>query len=82
MAKKYYLRDLKKYDADNGASVVRQLEMEADMAITSPGYPIQFWKDVQLYGVDEAILYVKNGKHGNAEALAEKWKKIKGTLEK
>lgn len=76
-AKKVYLRDLQRYNREREESVVRQLEMTADMAITSPGYSIQLWRDVQLYGVDEAILYMRNGNHGDADAVSREWAAIK-----
>lgn len=59
----------------HGDCVVRELEMVSDGAITAPGYTIQFWRDVNLYGVDEAILLV--GKYGNGDKIAEGWAKIK-----
>lgn len=72
---------LKAHDAKTDDSLVRELEMAVDMAFTSPGYAIQFWQDVQLYGIWEAILYVKNGKHGNAATIQAEWDRIKIRIE-
>lgn len=68
---------LDRYDAENDTSIVRELEMEVDSCITSPGYGVQFWHDVYLYGVDEAILYIRNGNHGDWQTLAQKWEAIR-----
>lgn len=80
MKKRVFLRDLRDYDLRRDDSVVRQLEMQVDAAINEAGYRLQFWKDVALYGVDEAILYVRNGGYGNADAIAETWNRIKVRL--
>ena len=75
--RKWYLWQLQVYDWGHDTSIVRELEMTCDSVITPSSYIPQFWKDVQLYGVDEAILYVRNGKYGNADAIAEVWKRIR-----
>ena len=79
MAKRQTVRlhEMQKHDEVNRDETVRELEMIADGAITSSGYPVQFWQDVQLYGVDEAILYVRNGKHGNADIISKAWEEIR-----
>lgn len=74
---KWTLQRLEDYDINNDTSIVRELEMTADAAIDVPGYSIQFWHDVALYGIDEAILYVKNQNVGDAGQLLEKWNEIK-----
>ena len=38
---------------------VRHLEMLVDRVATNPGISIQFWSDVRLYGVDEAVTYLR-----------------------
>lgn len=63
--KKYYSRELRKIDLSQGKSLVRELEMSVDCAVNDSMYSLQFWRDCELYGIDEAILYVKNGNHGN-----------------
>ena len=75
------LRALMEHDRIHGDCIVRQFEMATDMLLTSPGYQLQFWQDVRLYGVREAILYVKNGEHGDWEAIQREWDLIKDRLE-
>lgn len=74
---KVFKRMMDKHDRENDDCIVRQLEMCVDNTIITPGYSIQFWRDVALYGVEEAILYLRNGKHGNADVLAKEWEEIK-----
>jgi len=71
------LRMLMQHDKKTGDSMVREFEMATDMLLTSPGYQLQFCQDVRLYGVREAILYVKNGNHGDWEAIQQEWDRIK-----
>ena len=78
--KKWNLRMLRKHDAEKDDCAVRELEMVVDDALTSPGYRPQFWTDVELYGVDEAILYVRNGNHGDADAIRSAWITIRNRL--
>lgn len=80
MSKRIYLRALKAHDRATDDCTVRELEMHVDSVLTSPGYSIQFWRDAELYGVDEAILYVKNGNHGNAALIEAAWNQIKERL--
>lgn len=75
--KKWYLRDLRDHDLRHDSSIVRQLEMQVDAAINEAGYRLQFWRDVSLYGVDEAILYVHNGGYGDVDAISAAWERIK-----
>ncbi len=74
------LATLWKIDVAQDASYVREIEMTADTALTSPGYSVQFWRDVQVYGMREAILYVRNGNHGDADALLTKWNEIQARI--
>ncbi len=76
-AKKWYLWELQKHDLAHDTTIVRELEMTCDSVITPSDYVPQFWKDAQVYGIDEAILYVRNGGYGNADAIAEVWKRIR-----
>lgn len=76
--KKYYLRNLEAFDATAGESVVRELEMDVDNILShSAGRIMQFWRDVQLYGVDEAITYVRNEDADEADAIQVKWEGIR-----
>jgi hypothetical protein len=68
--KLFMLRNLEEAHRE---SFVRELEMEVDGCIPEPGARVQFWKDVELYGIDEAILYVKNGKRGRWMSILAKW---------
>lgn len=60
ITKKYYLSTLQVHDREKDDSVVRIIEMAVDSSVPEIGYSIQFWTDVRLYGVAEAILYLKN----------------------
>lgn len=79
--KKWYLHQLQKLDADYGLSIVREIEMTVESAISERGYIIQFFTDARLYGMDEAILYVRNGKYGDAESIQTKWDEIRGKIQ-
>lgn len=50
---KVTMKDLRADDA------VRQVEMMVDRIITDQGQSIQFCRDVNLYGLKEAITYLK-----------------------
>ena len=67
--KRIFYKDLVEYDRRKGTSLVRELEMEVDGALTTPHYSVQFWKDVRLYGLREAVAYVRNGNHGDADKI-------------
>jgi hypothetical protein len=60
--KRLYLRELVKFDLAHGSSLVRWVEMTVDRLLKpgGEGYSIQFWKDAELYGLDEAVLYLRN----------------------
>ena len=57
---KVYLSTLEAYDKVNDSYLIRLLEMKVDAIVPQTGYSLQFWKDVRLYGVDEAIRYLKD----------------------
>lgn len=80
MKKKYYIYDLEKYDAENDASIIRELEMSVDSVIRDIEYSVQFWKDVRLYGVEEAILYLENNYH-NCDTVKTTWNSIKERMQ-
>lgn len=77
--KKFYLHDLQKHDTEKDDSVVRKLEMSVDSVVKDIGYSIQFWQDVKIYGVDEAILYLENN-YDNCNSVKTIWNKIKERL--
>lgn len=74
------LTQLRKHDLGHDDEIVRRLEMVVDSEIGSPGHIIQFWNDVQTYSVREAILYVRNGGYGNADAIQAAWDAMKGPV--
>ncbi len=76
------LKTLRELEEKHDESYVREIEMVADLALTAPGYSLQFWRDVQLYGMREAILYVRNGKYGDADAIQERWEDIQKRIGK
>jgi len=83
MAKtRWYFHKLKAYDRDNHTSIVRELEMEADLCIKLRGYVPQFWRDAEVYGVDEAITYVESNKAGDFTKLRAAWEVIKARISK
>jgi hypothetical protein len=59
MAKRIFKRDMDSYDERNDESTVRELEMLVDGCLMDQGYAIQFWRDMDLYGLREAILYLQ-----------------------
>lgn len=71
------LRMLMEHDRRHEDCMVREFEMAIDDRFPDPAYALQFWQDVRLYGVREAILYVKNGNHGDWEAIQREWDRIK-----
>lgn len=60
MAKRIFKRDMDAYDKHNGESNVRELEMLVDAVAPEAGYVIQFWRDMDTYGLREAVMYVEN----------------------
>lgn len=63
MTKRITLAQIRAYDAaniKNESCLVRQLEMEVDYLTINDGYSVQFFRDLNLYGLREAIRYLKN----------------------
>ena len=52
------LRRAQEQDLSNGTSWVRLLEMELEM-IVSNGILLQFFRDFEIYGLREAMIYLK-----------------------
>lgn len=51
---------MRRYDAEHNKSLVRGLEMAVDAVVQGgTGHNIQFWNDVQLYGIREAYAYLE-----------------------
>lgn len=78
---RWTLGRLGQHDQQNGDCAVRELEMAVDAALYHSGYSVQFWRDVELYGVQEAIAYVRNGKMGDHAKIQEAWDSIRERLE-
>lgn len=55
--KRLHMKDLRQHD------VVREIEMTVEGITTKQGVILQFWRDVDTYGLREAILYLKNSNH-------------------
>lgn len=76
------LQFLQRIDSERGTSYVRELEMEVD-AIPDRGAVMQFWDDVRLYGVKEAVLYVRNGPWSeHVASIGKAWGEISARIEK
>lgn len=47
-------------DTQKGTSYLRQIEMTVDQVVThyDPAYGVQFWRDVAIYGLKEAMMYL------------------------
>jgi hypothetical protein len=58
--KRYILSILEKHDRENDDSLVRLIEMKVDALNLESGYRLQFWTDVRVYGMDEALMYIKD----------------------
>lgn len=56
------MTELEKMDERFDTSMIREIEMTVDAIVTriNPIYGIQFWRDVQLYGIKEALMYLDN----------------------
>lgn len=78
--------DLVNYDNKHRTSLRRELEMAVDAVVTfEPAYTMQFFKDVKLYGIDEAKTYllrfIDKGYH-SPDDLAEDVLKVCKVIEK
>lgn len=81
MKKKYFYSNLENHDREKDDSTIRQLEMSVDSVAPSIEHSLQFWKDVRLYGVDEAILYLEyNMYEKQSIKLKDTWNAIKNRL--
>jgi hypothetical protein len=71
--KKINFRQMQQFDLEREECFVRLIEMEVDgvlhrckntSATQQTGISVQFWRDVTLYGIDEALAYFKNYLNG------------------
>ncbi len=65
MANRMLLRDLRAFEAaheedEDLSCIVRQIEMTVDSLAGYGPHVIQFWRDVELYGLREAIIYLED----------------------
>lgn len=71
---------LKKLDEKNGSSHIRLIEMIVDEITGNDGYSMQFWKDMEVCGLREAILYLEQHKplgHHNITEYGKLYKEYK-----
>lgn len=54
------LQRLQKLDEKRQSSNVRLIEMVVDKITNHDGYSMQFWRDVEICGLREAIMYLHN----------------------
>lgn len=63
-------------DEDNGSNV-RLIEMIVDDITGNDGYSMQFWQDVKIYGLSEAIMYLQQHRPiANYTELIAVYKKV------
>lgn len=55
MAKRIYLSVLQQKAPDR----IREIEMAVDKAVVNQAVGAQFWEDVRLYGLKEAVVYLR-----------------------
>lgn len=59
MKRRITLRTLYLMEDQQNRPLVRELEMAVDGCLVDTAYAIQFWRDVELYGIREAYLYLE-----------------------
>src|SRR6516162_6029738 len=74
-------RILEEMDRGDEGSRVRRLEMAVDACLDDQAYAIQFWQDVNLYGVREALSYLQGCTAINAAAKADNCAFVKRLIE-
>lgn len=58
--RRVYLHKLQELDKKCGSSNIRLIEMIVDGITNNDGYSVQFWRDVEICGLREAIMYLHN----------------------
>lgn len=71
-----YFSRLQEYDLANDTSHVREIEMAVDASLLDTAYAVQFWKDVRMYGLKEAVLYLRNTEEVRTEEGLEEVERI------
>ena len=61
MAKRITLTDMRDMESNGVPITIRNLEMSIEQLLpnTQLGYSLQFWTDVDTYGLNEALMYLK-----------------------
>ena len=82
-----YFSEIQEFDLENGTSFIRELEMDIEIGSKNNNPLVQqFFKDLRVYGLMEAILYVegyedddlyKPGTTDTLKEVAERYKKAK-----
>lgn len=60
MPKRIYLKDIYRLDDELDTAFIRELEMVLEYYAVEPGVVLQFFEDLRIYGLDEAIAYVQS----------------------
>lgn len=76
MTKRITLQMLKNWDNQHDSSIVRELEMSVDAVLIDSTYSIQFWKDVELYGIREALQYLQQTETVRKWLFSEEMKEL------
>lgn len=83
--RKIYLKQMQAHDLAKEDSTVRLIEMTVDGMLRDQGYALQFWKDVALYGIDEAVMYLKGSdccrKDANFAELDKEVAEVRAAIE-
>lgn len=69
---KIYQRHIEQYDAEHNKSLLRELEMLIDSICYDQGMVIQFFRDLKLYGIREAMAYLRQ----NFDTNPAKWPEL------
>jgi len=81
VAKRLIQRILEEMDRRDEGGRVRRLEMAVDACLDDQVYAIQFWHDVRLYGVREALSYLQGCTAINAKAKEDNCAFVKRLIE-
>jgi hypothetical protein len=57
--RRLFAREVQNADLDYGTHDVREIEMMVDAGVVNPGVSVQFWRDAEVYGFREAMIYLK-----------------------
>lgn len=54
------MSQIRKHDKRYNTSLIRELQMALEGCTSNPGIIIQFFKNLALYGIDEALIYLRS----------------------